>query len=135
MHRLALDVDRRQEEYVPGACNIGRAEIATRRLLAAVGAAAAVVWVVATTLVDAAPLVRALAALPAAGGFLSWYEARRRFCVTYAALGLYRLGPDARFERVTDRRHRLADVRALALPLLASAVVALVVAGLTLLLP
>ncbi len=123
------------EEYRAGDCNIGRQEVAKRQAFAFVGAAATVGWLVATTLIDAPPPVRALAGLPAAGAFLSWYEAKRRFCVTYATLGLYRLGPANRFQRITDRSARLADLRALAFPLLGSAMFGLLVAALTYLLP
>ena len=123
------------EGYRPGVCNIGRKEVVKRQWFALLGAAATFAWILVTALVDAPPAARALAGLPAAGSFLSWYEARRRFCVTYATLGFYRLGPDNAYRRVTDRSARAADLRSVIVPLLASVAVGLFVAALSLLLP
>ena len=123
------------ESYRPGVCNIGGQEVAKRRRYALLAAAGAAGWLVATTLLDAPAFARALAGLPAAGAFLSWYEAERRFCVSYAALGVYRLGAVNEYRRVRDGAERAADLRALVLPLVAAAVVAVVVAGASFLLP
>ena len=109
---MAIQYTDAGEGYRPGACNIGPAEIATRRrgglmgIALAVGLAALLVWL------DAPAWARLMVFLPLAGGFISLEQARRHFCVGFAMAGLRNFGALGHEEHVIDRADRSADRRA-----------------------
>lgn len=98
--------------YVPGACNLGRAEIAQRRRVGALGIVGAIVAAAVLLAVGADPILRALVFVPLAGGFIGLIQARERFCMGYALAGMYNV-TDAMGtpSRVTDGAARRADMR------------------------
>ena len=113
--------------YQPGVCNIGPAEIRTRRMSGYVGLAVAVGFlVVAFALGWDAPW-RLLVALPvflSAQGFL---QAAFHFCVGFASRGLFNFGELGSEETVHEAEFRKKDQRkALLITLLAFAVAAVV---------
>src|SRR4029077_10511322 len=77
------------DEYVPGRCNIGKAEIASRRRSGYVGTAATIGLLVALVAIGAPPLTRLIIALPAAIAASGFIQARLRFCAGFGALGVY----------------------------------------------
>ncbi|HSW41197.1 MAG TPA: hypothetical protein VLM76_01665, partial [Patescibacteria group bacterium] len=79
-------------EYRPGACNIGRAEIARRRRAGVFGLGAAGVLAAALLLVDAPAAARWLVALPLAGGAVGLLQARFRFCAAFGLAGVRNFG-------------------------------------------
>ena len=122
--------------YVPGACNIGSAEVATRRN-AAVASTAATVALGALVFATGAPReVRLLVGIPAAGTVVAWLQVRNRFCVAYAARGVFnvseRLGAASRVE---DRAARATDRRRAARMIVPAAAVGLATAVVLYLLP
>ena len=118
--------------YVPGTCNIGPVEVATRRR-AAVAATAATLALGALVLAVGAPRgTRMLVGLPVAGTVVAWLQVRNRFCVAYATRGVFnmptRLGAPS---PVADRGARGEDRRR-AVSMIASAAAIGVAAGLAL---
>ena len=117
-------------DYVPGACNIGRAEIRRRRrggvLLLAV-TLAAWVWLVAA---DAAPGWFLALAVPASLSAVGFLQAAFRFCVHYGLLSLMGFGAVGATVAVEDEEARRADRasswRILAMSVLAGGLLALV---------
>ena len=101
------------DAYVPGVCNIGEYEIARRRRSGLVGIGVAVAIAAVTLAVAAPPVVRFVAVLLALTAGLSTYlQARRRFCVGFAAAGVENLGPDrGSVRRIGDAEARAADRR------------------------
>ena len=101
---------------MPGACNIGREEIARRRA-AAVAGLLATIGTAAVLLATGAPdPLRLLVAVPAAGTTIAALQVRNRFCVAYAAQGVYNVaGKAGEITRVADhdalRRDRLRAAR------------------------
>ncbi|MGC8635041.1 MAG: hypothetical protein ACP5VP_10350 [Candidatus Limnocylindrales bacterium] len=98
--------------YAPGACNIGPAEVAQRRR-AAVGATAATVVFAGLLVVGGAPRkTRALVGVPAALTTVAWLQVRNRFCVAYAARGVYNVAqPLGHVTVVNEALARRADRR------------------------
>jgi hypothetical protein len=99
-------------DYVPGACNIGPAEVAQRRR-AALGATAATVAFAGLLLATGAPRsMRALVGVPAALTTVAWLQVRNRFCVAYAARGVYNVAqPLGAVTAVDEPLARRADQR------------------------
>jgi hypothetical protein len=96
--------------YIPGACNIGPYEIRRRRLFGVLGLTVAGILAVALVASAAPWFLRLAILLPLWGGLISWLQARRRFCVGYARLGIRNLGPDdSGRESVEDADARTAD--------------------------
>ena len=124
------------DAYVPGRCNIGAAEIASRRRTGHVGTAVTVGLLVALVALGAPPLARLLIALPAAIAASGYLQARLRFCAAYGSLGVYNveeaLGQTAHVDDADARRRDQA--RALQISL-ASGLIGLVVAVAAVLLP
>lgn len=102
-----------QLEYVPGACNIGTAEIARRRHFAALGLAATAVVAVALIALGTPPLspVRLTVALPLAGAAIGWIQAQRRFCLAYGFAGTFNFGALGELERAPNAAAIAADRR------------------------
>lgn len=121
--------------YVPGACNIGPAEIRLRRDFGIAGLVVAVVLAAALLVVDAPSVARWLVALPLAGGLTGLLQARRRFCVNFAVRGLVNFGGRDDAVRVEDRAARLADLRAAGRLVLEAAFGAVVLTAVFVLLP
>ena len=102
--------------YVPGACNIGREEIARRRAGAWTGLIATAGFAAVLLVTGAPDPLRLLVALPAAATAIAALQVRDRFCVAYAAQGVYNVdGPAGEITRVADhdalRRDRLRAAR------------------------
>jgi hypothetical protein len=95
--------------YVPGACNIGPAEIARRRR-AAIAATVLTVVVAAAVVVARLPDAAAVVLFPlATGAAVSWLQVVRRFCVAFGAAGIKNLGDLGTVSPVSDPAARTAD--------------------------
>lgn len=98
--------------YQPGVCNIGPMEIARRRMGGHLGLAATLATLGTLILVDAPPLVRMAAALPAMVSASGYLQAHFRFCAGYGRLGRFNFGDSqADAETVADEAARVADRR------------------------
>jgi hypothetical protein len=95
--------------YVPGACNIGPAEIARRRRTGYLGIGAAGALAVALVALDAPTAARWLVALPLAGGATGLLQARFRFCAGFGMAGVRNFGELGSMEKVEDAGARRAD--------------------------
>ena len=97
--------------YVPGACNIGPAEIARRRRSAIVATIIAVGIELVLLAVNAPRPVRLLVGLPATAVIATWMQVVLRFCLGFATAGLYNFGALGTPEHVQDPEGRNADLR------------------------
>jgi hypothetical protein len=120
------------DQYVPGTCNIGPAEIAMRRRVGHAGLVATAVLAAALLLLDAAPAWRLTLGLPAALAAAGYLQARLRFCANFGFRGVYNFGALGHEERVAveearaqDRRRALAVAAGSVLVGLATALLAL----------
>jgi hypothetical protein len=77
------------DRYVPGACNIGPAEIAMRRRFGHAGLVVTAAVAAALLRSDRHPAWRLALAVPAAGAASGYLQARQRFCANFGFRGLY----------------------------------------------
>lgn len=98
-------------EYEPGVCNIGPAEIASRRRAGDIGAVVTVVLAGALLLSRAPRWWRLALVLPAAGSASGYLQARARFCAGFGSRGLYNFGPLGHEQHVVDPQARALDRR------------------------
>lgn len=99
------------DDYRAGACNIGPAEIARRRMTGHVGAAAALVLLAVLLLLNAPVWWRLSLAAPAALSASGYLQAATRFCAAYGWAGVFNFG-SAGFGSVisvADAKARRAD--------------------------
>ena len=83
------------DQYVPGACNIGPAEIAIRRRVGHVGLAVTAALATALLRSNLPRAWRLTLALPAAGAASGYLQARQQFCANYGFRGLTTSTPAA----------------------------------------
>jgi hypothetical protein len=122
------------DQYMPGACNIGPAEIARRRRVGHAGVIATVALAAVLLAVDAAPAWRLLLALPASLAAAGYLQAWLRFCADFGWRGVYNFGALGRQERVADDQARAQDRRRALLVGAGSGAIGLAVALVSLLL-
>jgi hypothetical protein len=122
-------------EYVPGVCNIGRAEVRQRWVIGWVGLAATVGAWIACSMFGAAPVWRLLLFVPASIAATGFLQAAWHFCATFGVLGLANFGPNVghtdtvchedTIEQAEFRRQdRRTALKIIALSVLAGAIVA-----------
>jgi hypothetical protein len=122
------------DQYVPGTCNIGPAEIAMRRRVGHTGLIATVVLAAVLPALDAAPAWRLLLALPAALAAAGYLQAWLRFCANFGFRGVYNFDALGHEQRVAAEEARAQDRRRAILVGVGSAAIGLAVALLSLLL-
>jgi hypothetical protein len=122
--------------YVPGACNIGPEEIARRRAAAVTGLLATAGFAAALLVTGAPDPLRLLVAVPAAATTIAALQVRDRFCVAYAAQGVYNVdGPAGQATPVLDAYSRSRDRQRAVRMILAGAAIGLAAALALVLLP
>ena len=90
------------DDYQPGACNIGPAEIARRRRSGHVGLIATIALLGILLALDAPTWMRLIVFLPAAVGAAGYLQAHFRFCANYGWRGVFNVGERAGHDRTTD---------------------------------
>jgi glucan phosphoethanolaminetransferase (alkaline phosphatase superfamily) len=101
-----------KNEYIPGVCNIGPAEIRRRRLAGWLGLGAAVLlW--AAFMVFRVPAVwHLLVFFPAAASAVGFLQAALHFCAAYGILGVFNVASDAgKTDTVEQAEFRKQDRR------------------------
>jgi cobalamin biosynthesis protein CobD/CbiB len=80
-------------EYIPGVCNIGRAEVRQRKVIGWIGLAATVVAWIACVVLKVSPLWRLALFIPASIAATGFLQAAWHFCATFGVLGVSNFGP------------------------------------------
>lgn len=96
-------------DYRAGACNIGPAEIASRRRAGHLALIGTVVLFVVLVAIGAPPLARFIVALPAAVAVACYMEAYLKFCIGFGWLGVFNFGARGSTHQIADSRARSAD--------------------------
>ena len=96
-------------EYVPGVCNIGPAEIASRRRAGHTGVISAVALLAILVAVDAPPITRLLIFLPVAVGASGYLQAYLKFCAGFGSRGILNFGEVGTTQHVPDAPSRALD--------------------------
>jgi hypothetical protein len=99
------------DEYRPGVCNIGPAEIARRRRAGQVGLAVTLAALAVMLAVGAPPALRLLIAIPAALAAVGHLQAWLRFCAGFGARGIFNFGALGESRPVADSEALARDRR------------------------
>lgn len=99
------------EQYQPGSCNIGPAEIARRRMAGHVGLIATLVVLAVLIVIGAPPVTRLVAILPATISASGYLQARLKFCAGFASRGVFNFGVLGQAIGVADGEARAMDRR------------------------
>jgi len=115
-------------EYIPGVCNIGRAEVRQRWVVGWIGLAATVAAWIACSVFEVAPVWRIALFIPASIAATGFLQAAWHFCATFGVLGRSNFGPmvgrtDTVEQAEFRRQDRRTALKIIVLSLLAGAVV------------
>ncbi len=116
-------------EYIPGVCNIGRAEIRQRKLLGWIALAVTVGLWIALSVFEVSRFWRLSLFVPASIAATGFLQAAWHFCATFGVLGVSNFGPkvgktDTVEQAEFRRQDRRTALKIIALSLLAGAIVA-----------
>jgi len=121
--------------YQPGVCNIGPAEIATRRRFGIIGLVIAVAYVIVAVLLGWPAPWRLFVFLPVALGANGFLQAGLHFCVNFGMRGLFNFGELGTEESIMEAGFRKKDQNKAILIIVLSIVIAAVFALASLLIP
>jgi len=114
-------------DYIPGTCNIGKGEIRRRQFVALLGLFLTLSSMTALISTEAATSARFSIFLPAMVFAIGFVQSRKKFCLAYGFAGTFNFGKLGQISRVASAAERKAD-RATASKILAqSALLALVI--------
>jgi hypothetical protein len=117
------------DHYVPGVCNIGRAEVRMRKAVGWIGLAAAVGLWGMFIYMKASPLARLWVAGPALASAIGFLQAARGFCVNFGLAGAFNFGPKLGATDTVEQAEFRRQDRRTAIVIIAQAVVIAVLAG------
>ena len=108
------------DTYIPGTCNLGKAEVRSRQIVALVGLVATLILatgLIASSAPQASGLTLFAPLMVFAVGFI---QSRRKFCLAYGIAGTFNLGKLGQISKVANPEDKAAD-RKTALSILAQA--------------
>ena len=97
------------DHYIAGTCNIGKAEIRQRQIVALIGLALSISALIGFITTQASPSVRLGIFLPLAIFSIGWVQSRKKFCLAYGFLGTFNFGRLGKVSRVADKASLAAD--------------------------
>jgi hypothetical protein len=117
------------QEYVPGVCNIGPAEIRRRSQIGWIGSGVTILLWLAFSIFRVPAPWRLLLFFPASMGATGFFQSALHFCAGFGMSGVFNFGPEVgKTESVEQAEFRLKDRRKARLIALYSALVGIVVA-------
>ncbi len=100
------------KEYIPGVCNIGKAEIQQRKMIGWIALATCVVLWAASAILNVAASWRLLLFLPATMAAIGFLQAAWHFCAKFGLKGVFNFGPNTgRTDTVEQAEFRRQDRR------------------------
>ncbi len=97
------------EQYIPGDCNIGPAEIRGRYRIGYIGLAISVIWIVIVALFELPSFMKLLIFLSLYYSLSGFIQARYKFCYVYGWQGLSSIGGRKTFARTKDQEALAKD--------------------------
>lgn len=95
--------------YVPGSCNLGKAEIRSRQFVALVGLILTITGFLGLLAADAPQSARWSIFIPLMVFSVGFIQSRKRFCLAYGFMGTFNLGRLGELSRVQSPEDRRAD--------------------------
>ena len=121
--------------YVPGTCNLGKAEIRRRQFVALIGALLTLVSFVGLLAADAPNTARWSLFAPLMVFSVGFIQSRKKFCLAYGLMGTFNLGKLGDMTRVQSEEDRLADRKTAISIFLQSALLAVALTAFFVILP
>ena len=110
--------------YVPGTCNLGKAEIRRRQFVALLGLFLSTSSFIGLVATDAARTARFSLFIPLMVFSVGFVQSRKGFCLAYGLMGTFNLGKLGDITRVQSAEDRKADRKTALVILMQSAALA-----------
>jgi len=107
-------------EYVPGTCNIGKAEIRQRQVVALIGLFLSVSALIGFISTKASPSIRLGIFLPLTIFSVGFVQSRKKFCLAFGFMGTFNFARLGKMSKVVDKASLAADRKTAAIILLQS---------------
>jgi len=107
-------------EYIPGTCNIGKAEIRQRQVVALIGLFLSVSSLIGFISTHASANVRLGIFLPLTIFSIGWVQSRKQFCLAFGFMGTFNFARIGKMSKVVDKASLAADRKTAAIILLQS---------------
>ena len=122
-------------EYIPGTCNIGKAEIRQRQIVALIGLALSVSALIGLISTKASPSIRLGIFLPLTIFSVGYVQSRKKFCLAFGFMGTFNFARLGKMSKVVDKASLAADRKTAAIILLQSLGLAAILTFVVYLLP
>ena len=107
-------------EYIPGTCNIGKAEIRQRQVVALIGLFLSVSALIGFISTKASPSIRLGIFLPLTVFAVGFIQSRKKFCLAFGFMGTFNFARLGKMSKVVDKASLAADRKTAAIILLQS---------------
>lgn len=121
--------------YIPGTCNLGRAEVRRRQIVALIGLVLTISSFVGLQAADTSNSARWSLFAPLMIFSVGFIQSRKKFCLAYGLMGTFNLGKLGDISRVQSPEDRKADRKTATIILLQSALLATSLTAVFVLLP
>ena len=122
-------------DYIPGSCNIGKAEVKRRQIVAVFGLIIMLISIVAITTSEQSRTARLSIFLPALIFSVGFIQSRSKFCLAYGLAGTFNFGKLGDISKVQSLEDKRADRKTASLILFKSIVLAAAITAVFYLLP
>ena len=96
-------------EYIPGTCNIGKAEIRQRQVVALIGLFLSVSALIGFISTKASPSIRLGIFLPLTVFAVGFIQSRKKFCLAFGFMGTFNFARLGKMSKVVDKASLAAD--------------------------
>lgn len=121
--------------YIPGSCNLGKAEIRRRQFVALIGLILSITTFVGLIGSDAPTSARLGMFVPLMVFSIGFIQSRKKFCLAYGFMGTFNLGKLGDIARVQNPEDRKADRKTALVILLQATLLAFVITAALVFLP
>lgn len=111
--------------YIPGTCNLGKAEIRRRQIVAVIGLVLTLGSFLGLVAADTANSARWSLFAPLMVFSIGFIQSRKKFCLAYGLMGTFNLGKLGDISRVQSPEDRRADRKTATIILLQGVLLAL----------
>jgi hypothetical protein len=122
-------------DYIPGSCNIGKAEVKRRQIVAVFGLILMLISIAAITTSEQSRTARLSIFLPALIFSVGFIQSRSKFCLAYGLAGTFNFGKLGDISKVQSLEDKRADRKTASLILFKSIALAAAITAVFYLLP
>ena len=121
--------------YIPGTCNLGKAEVRRRQIVALIGLVITISSLIGLQAAGTSNSARWSLFAPLMVFSVGFIQSRKKFCLAYGLMGTFNLGKLGDISRVQSPEDRKADRKTATIILLQSALLATSLTAVFVLLP